>query len=91
MAINDITGDKLITKTASTAYRDGWDRIFGRKEVQPEPVKVKPPVVELVVSDAEQQRLQEDARRAAWHKWLQQNQGTLKTIPTFEEWAAKNL
>ena len=29
---NDITGDKLITKSASDSYRDGWDRIFGKKK-----------------------------------------------------------
>ena len=28
---NDITGDKLVTKTATDAYRDGWDAIFGEK------------------------------------------------------------
>lgn len=36
---NDITGDKLATKPASDAYRDNWDRIFGKKtttEVSPE-------------------------------------------------------
>ena len=27
---NDITGDKLATKPASEAYRDNWDRIFGK-------------------------------------------------------------
>lgn len=36
---NDITGDKLATKPASDAYRDNWDRIFGKKtttEASPE-------------------------------------------------------
>jgi len=28
-ATNDITGDKLISKPANDAFRDGWDRIFG--------------------------------------------------------------
>jgi hypothetical protein len=30
---NDITGDKQATKSATDAYRDGWDRIFGKKNV----------------------------------------------------------
>lgn len=29
---NDITGDKLVTKTSSDAYRSGWDNIFKKKE-----------------------------------------------------------
>lgn len=31
-AKNDITGDNIKTGSASSAYRDGWDRIFGKKE-----------------------------------------------------------
>ena len=31
---NPITGDKLITKTTNDAYRDNYDRIFGKKNVQ---------------------------------------------------------
>lgn len=27
-AVNDITGDKIITKKNSDSFRDGWDRIF---------------------------------------------------------------
>lgn len=29
---NDITGDAIQTGTSSDAYRDGWDRIFGKKD-----------------------------------------------------------
>jgi hypothetical protein len=32
---NDVTGDKLINKRNSDAYRDNWDAIFGKKEVPP--------------------------------------------------------
>lgn len=28
---NEITGDKLITKTTNDNYRDNYDRIFGKK------------------------------------------------------------
>lgn len=30
-ARNDITGDMIQTKGSTDAYRDGWDRIFGKK------------------------------------------------------------
>lgn len=33
---NDITGDSLVSKTATEAYRDGWDRIFGNKGAKKE-------------------------------------------------------
>lgn len=33
-ATNEITGDKLITKTTNDNYRDNYDRIFGKKNVQ---------------------------------------------------------
>ena len=29
---NDITGDHIITKVSSKAYRSGYDRIFGKKK-----------------------------------------------------------
>lgn len=35
MSKNDITGDDLVSKSATAAYRDGWDRIFGRKKEEP--------------------------------------------------------
>lgn len=28
---NDITGDSLTSKPSNDAFRDGWDRIFGKK------------------------------------------------------------
>lgn len=31
-ATNDITGDSLQSKSTTDAYRDGWDRIFGKKK-----------------------------------------------------------
>ena len=34
---NDITGDKLITKTTNDNYRDNYDRIFGKKKNVPQP------------------------------------------------------
>lgn len=33
MNINEITGDVMITKSSTEAYRDGWDRIFGKGNV----------------------------------------------------------
>lgn len=32
-AKNDITGDTLVSKTSTDAYREGYDRIFGKKSV----------------------------------------------------------
>lgn len=32
---NDITGDSIISKQPSESYRDGWDRIFGKKKQEP--------------------------------------------------------
>jgi len=34
-ARNDITGDAIQTKGSTDAYRDGWDRIFGKKDEEP--------------------------------------------------------
>jgi hypothetical protein len=31
VAVNDITGDSIITKSSTEKYRDNWDRIFGKK------------------------------------------------------------
>ena len=29
---NDVTGDSIASKPSTDAYRDGWDRIFGKAE-----------------------------------------------------------
>jgi hypothetical protein len=34
MSKNDITGDRLVTKTSTTAYDEGYDRIFGKKNMR---------------------------------------------------------
>lgn len=31
MGVNEITGDSLVSKKSSDAYREGYDRIFGKK------------------------------------------------------------
>ena len=31
VAKNDVTGDSLITKSSTAAYRENWDLIFGKK------------------------------------------------------------
>lgn len=43
---NDITGDYLVNKATTDAYRDGYDRIFGKKKSwmppeQPNPIEQK--------------------------------------------------
>lgn len=35
-AKNDITGDNIKTGSTTSAYRDGWDRIFGKKDDEEE-------------------------------------------------------
>lgn len=32
---NDITGDSLVTKSSSAAYRSGWDAIFKKTSDEP--------------------------------------------------------
>lgn len=34
MAINDITGDSLVSKATSKAYAEGWERIFNAKRIE---------------------------------------------------------
>lgn len=31
MSKNDITGDSLVTKPATAAYQEGWERTFGKR------------------------------------------------------------
>ena len=40
---NDVTGDPLISKSPTDSYRDGWDRIFGKKPKKETPPKKKEP------------------------------------------------
>lgn len=37
---NDITGDKIQSKTLSKQGRDNWDNIFGKKKKE-DPVEIK--------------------------------------------------
>lgn len=37
-ATNPVTGDLIKTKGSNNAYRDGWDRIFGKKKEEEKPV-----------------------------------------------------
>lgn len=53
MSINDITGDALKTRVTSDAYRDNYDKIFGRKRVKS--------VTESDELKAEIERVQADA------------------------------
>lgn len=38
MSKNDITGDSLVTRSSTDAYRDGWDRIFKKPVVTSEEI-----------------------------------------------------
>lgn len=37
IAKNDVTGDKIKTGYNSDAYRDNWDRIFNKTEIEEDP------------------------------------------------------
>jgi len=37
---NNISGDSLITKAPTDAYRDGWDNIFKKKDELKEEVRI---------------------------------------------------
>ena len=39
MAINDITGDALVSRVPSEAYKNNYDRIFGNKDRKKEAEK----------------------------------------------------
>ena len=80
-AQNDITGDSLVSKPASSDYRSGWDRIFGKKE----PVKV----IQIDIPEkADHLKKARDLRTAEWHAYLQAHQGTHPNnkVPSFDEW-----
>ena len=32
IAVNDITGDPILTKSTTEKYRENWDKIFGKKD-----------------------------------------------------------
>jgi len=40
-SFNDITGQQMKTKAATDQYRDGWDKIFGKKKAEQPPVDVE--------------------------------------------------
>lgn len=40
-AVNEVTGQRLVSRNPSDAYKEGWDRIFGKKI--PEENKEHPP------------------------------------------------
>lgn len=34
IAVNDITGDSILTRSSTEKYRDNWDKIFGKTRNQ---------------------------------------------------------
>lgn len=86
-ARNDVTGDVIATKGTSDAYRNNFDAIFRKKT--PEPVVVKEEPVPTAQEQAEDPAVAakklRDEHTAAWWKYVEQNQKTLTSIPSFEE------
>jgi hypothetical protein len=60
MSHNDITGDKIATDVASEAYRNNYDRIFGKT-----PSKVLVDEVALTIADMVEQEKEKDDRTIA--------------------------
>lgn len=44
---NEITGDSLITRASSEAYRSNWDKIFGKKKDKQEQEKALTELTQL--------------------------------------------
>ena len=60
MSHNDITRDKIATDAASEAYRNNYDRIFGKN-----PSKVLVDEVALTIADMVEQEKEKDDRTIA--------------------------
>ncbi len=91
-AHNDITGDAIQTKTSSDAYRDGWDRIFGKKKEE-EPVFHLRSYGDVSKEDLNAYTAPADELRAEWLRYCADIQADAPTplqfgnlIPTFEQW-----
>lgn len=55
---NDITGDSLVSKTSTDAYREGYDRIFGARKLTSIPIEVVHKLGEVVeVTPAELEKM----------------------------------
>lgn len=59
---NDITGDSIQTRPSTSAYRDGHERIFGKKD--PPTERVMPSFMERM-----QRELELNAYKGAWENW----------------------
>lgn len=102
VARNNITGDQIATKRSNDAYRDGWDRIFGKKEESfaevNEPgisLKALQKVAEVKVTEVplpkpvvtvDAKAEQEIEYRREWWAFCEKNSSRLKAIPHFEEY-----
>lgn len=53
-AKNDITGDSIVTKSATESYRSNWDLIFGKKKK----VELSTPFPEMEVPWTEEKKIE---------------------------------
>lgn len=83
-ARNDITGDVIATKGTSSAFRDGWDRIFGKKEQKSQPV------LQVVDAPKDPWLQRRDELRLKWYDFNEANQRTIDQFPTFREFVAQH-
>lgn len=56
MAINDITGDTIISGSPTEAYRQGYDNIWGKKPAQDMPQTIG----EMVEQETQEEKPSED-------------------------------
>jgi len=86
-ARNEITGDLIVTKSTSSAYADGWDRIFGKKKPEPAKVVVETlpnPATDAAPSAAELAQIKRDELTRLWWKYCEKHQ-KVHLLP-FEDW-----
>jgi beta-phosphoglucomutase-like phosphatase (HAD superfamily) len=90
MSHNDITGDKLVSNASTDAYRDGWDRIFGKKNSKiTEEQAAKIQTEEERKADLKLALRQSDDIRAEWYEYCLAQEDRAQPFPTFREFFEK--
>lgn len=103
-SMNDITGDWIVSKSQTNAYRDGWDRIFGKKTAEvednvqaepeaPEEVQVFVDAIQHMLANPNEKLLADQSptaldNREYWYEWVEKNQKIIDRVPEFSEFRA---
>ena len=83
---NDVTGDLLVTKGSTDAYRSGWDRIFGNKKTEQNAVKITEKVITVPHQERDDIMAIRDQLVREWHEHCAKNAPKDTPLPTFREW-----